>query len=108
MAEYQLTNQAVEDLSKVWDYTFKVWSENQADKYYDELISNCQEIAKNPNLGKIYEGISKQLLGMKVNRHVIFYRTVNENFVEITRIFPPQLFVLSLYNTNKSDYVFVF
>jgi len=86
MAEYKLTNKAVEDLSKIWEYTFEVWSEQQADKYYGELISICQEIAENQNLGKIYEEISKQLLGMKANRHIIFYRTVNENYVEITRI----------------------
>uniref|UniRef100_UPI004047B4D6 type II toxin-antitoxin system RelE/ParE family toxin n=1 Tax=Mariniflexile sp. TaxID=1979402 RepID=UPI004047B4D6 len=86
MAEYKLTNKAVEDLSKIWDYTFEVWSEQQADKYYDSLISNCQEIAENPGLGKNYEGISKQLLGIKANRHIIFYRTLNENYVEITRI----------------------
>ena len=86
MAEYKLTNKAVEDLSKIWDYTFEVWSEKQADKYYDGIISNCQEIADNPDLGKFYEGISKQLLGIKSNRHIIFYRTINENFVEITRI----------------------
>ncbi len=86
MAEYKLTNKAVEDLSKIWDYTFEVWSEQQADKYYDGIISNCQEIAENPELGKIYDGISIQLLGMKANRHIIFYRTLNENYVEITRI----------------------
>jgi len=86
MAEYKLTNKAVEDLSKIWDYTFEVWSEKQADKYYGELISDCQEIAENPDLGKNYEGISKQLLGIKTNRHIIFYRTLNENYVEITRI----------------------
>jgi len=86
MAEYKLTNKAVEDLSKIWDYTFEVWAENQADKYYEELISNCQEIAENPDLGKSYEGISKQLLGMKANRHIIFYRTLSESYVEITRI----------------------
>jgi len=86
MAEYKLTNKAVEDLSKIWDYTFEVWSEKQADKYYDGLISNCQEIAESPNLGKNYEGISNQLLGIKANRHIIFYRTLNENYVEITRI----------------------
>jgi toxin ParE1/3/4 len=86
MAEYKLTNKAVEDLSKIWDYTFEVWSEQQADKYYDGLISNCEEIAENPELGKNYHGISKQLLGMKTNRHIIFYRALNENFVEITRI----------------------
>ena len=86
MAEYKLTNKAVEDLSKIWNYTFKVWSEKQADKYYDGLISNCKEIAENPGLGKNYEGISKQLLGTKANRHIIFYRTLNKKYVEITRI----------------------
>jgi toxin ParE1/3/4 len=86
MAEYKLTNKAVEDLSKIWDYTVEVWSEQQADKYYDGLITNCQEIAENPDLGKNYDGISKQLLGMKANRHIIFYRTMNKNYVEITRI----------------------
>ena len=86
MAEYKFTNQAVEDLSKIWDYTFEVWSEKQADKYYDGLISSYEEIAESSNLGKNYEGISKQLLGIKSNRHIIFYRTLNENYVEITRI----------------------
>jgi len=86
MAQYKLTNKAVEDLSKIWDYTFEVWSEQQADKYYDGLISNCQEIAENPDFGKNYDGISKQLLGVKANRHIIFYRTLNENYVEITTI----------------------
>ena len=86
MAEYKLTNKAVEDLSKIWDYTVEVWSEKQADKYYDGLIYDCQEIATNPELGKNYDGISRQLLGIKANRHIIFYRTPNENYVEITRI----------------------
>ena len=86
MVNYKLTNKAVEDLSKIWDYTFEVWSEKQADKYYDVLISNCQEISENPDLGKNYKGISKRLLGIKANRHIIFYRTLNENYVEITRI----------------------
>jgi len=58
----------------------------QADKYYDELISSCQEISENPDMGKNYEGISKQLFGMKVNRHIIFYRILSESSVEITRI----------------------
>ena len=86
MAEFRLTNKAVEDLSTIWDYTFEVWSERQADKYYESLISNCQEIADNPHLGKSYDGITQNLLGMKTNRHIIFYRTLNENYTEITRI----------------------
>ena len=86
MTEFKLTNKAVEDLSKIWEYTFEVWSERQADRYYEMLISNCQEIADNPDLGKSYDGITQSLLGTKANRHIIFYRTINENYVEITRI----------------------
>ena len=86
MVKYKLTNQAVEDLSKIWDYTFEVWSEKQADKYYEMLILNCQEIAERPNSGTIYDGIAQNLLGIKANRHIIFYRIINNNYVEITRI----------------------
>jgi len=86
MSEYKLTNKAVVDLSKIWAYTFEVWSEKQADRYYDELISICEEIAVNPGLGRTYKGISKQLLGIKANRHIIFYRIISKDSVEITRI----------------------
>ncbi len=86
MANYKLTKTAVLDLANIWDYTFEMWSENQADKYYEYLIAACQDIAENPALGKSYEGITQGLLGMKSNRHIIFYRNVNENYVEITRI----------------------
>jgi toxin ParE1/3/4 len=86
MAQFKLTKKAVEDLSKIWDYTFEVWSERQADKYYESLVSNCQEIADNPELGKNYDGIAEKLLGMKINRHIIFYRTVNKDYAEITRV----------------------
>lgn len=52
MAKYELTNKAVEDLTKVWDYTFDKWSEKQADKYYEMLLECCQHIADDPSIGK--------------------------------------------------------
>ena len=86
MGDFKLTNKAVEDLSKIWDYTFEVWSEKQADIYYESLISDCQKIADNPSLEKNYYGITQNLLGIKSNRHINYYRTLNDNYVEITRI----------------------
>lgn len=86
MAKYYLTNKAVEDLTKIWDYTFEQWSERQADKYYEMLITNYEEIAINPKLGKKYEGITPNLLGLRTNKHIIFYREIKENEIEITRI----------------------
>ena len=52
MASYFFTNKAVEDLTEIWNYTFEEWSEQQADKYYQLLIDNCNEITQNPALGK--------------------------------------------------------
>ena len=46
MAEYHLSNKAVEDLNGIWDYTFDNWSEEQADKYYNMLLGFCQDIAR--------------------------------------------------------------
>ena len=45
MANYMLTNKAVEDLTGIWDYTLKKWSEQQADKYYEMLIDTFKKIA---------------------------------------------------------------
>ncbi len=86
MADYKLTNKAVEDLNAIWDYTFNQWSEKQADSYYDMLLDNCQEIANNPDFGKNYDGITTDLFGLKANRHLIFYRILGNQQVEITRI----------------------
>ncbi|MCC7534202.1 MAG: type II toxin-antitoxin system RelE/ParE family toxin [Bacteroidia bacterium] len=86
MSKYKLTNKAVEDLTNIWNYTFEKWSEKQADKYYEMLLENCQNIADDPKIGKKYEGVKNELFGLKVNRHIIFYRHLDNKQIEITRI----------------------
>jgi toxin ParE1/3/4 len=86
MAEYLLTNKAVDDLADIWNYTFDEWSEQQADKYYEALISRCEDIARNPTLGKNYDVITPRLYGLHANKHIIFYRRLSESQIEITRI----------------------
>jgi toxin ParE1/3/4 len=65
MASYRFTNKAVEDITKIWNYTVDKWSENQADIYYTLLIATCEEVATNPNIGKDYSNITSFLLGIK-------------------------------------------
>ncbi len=86
MADFKLTNKAVKDLNVIWDYTAKHWSEEQADIYYSLLINSFQDIANNPELGKNYIGIRNELFGLKSNRHIIFYRKLINEPIEITRI----------------------
>ena len=91
MAKYNLTNKAVDDLTQIWNFTFDEWSESQADKYYHMLLDNCEEIAKCPDLGKNYSDVIENLLGFKAGRHIIFYRRIEENEIEITRILHEQM-----------------
>jgi len=86
MAEYRLTHLALHDLSEIWNYTFENWSESQADKYYKEILLECDIIAIDPLVGISYGGVAKSLFGRKVNRHIIFYRIVSDHLIEITRI----------------------
>ena len=86
MLNYFLSNKAVEDLSKIWDYTYDTWSENQADTYYNRLINFCKDISDNPKIGKNYNEIDPTILGYHANHHIIFYRITTENKIEIVRI----------------------
>ena len=86
MAKYELTQKATKDQGKIWNYTVDTWSENQADKYFHRLLDSCQDIADGKLKGKKYEGIYPGLLGIKTGKHIIFYRQVNKDRVEIARI----------------------
>jgi toxin ParE1/3/4 len=86
MAKFKLTNNAVKDLSDIWHYTVEAWSESQADKYYKLLLNACSAIAKKPQIGKAYEEIYPELKGKITSKHIIFYRLMKDNSIEITRI----------------------
>jgi toxin ParE1/3/4 len=91
MARYKFTNKAVEDITFIWNYTYYKWSENQADIYYHLILENCRELACNPGLGNNYSEIAHNLVGFKTGRHIIFYRRIEENEIEITRILHGQM-----------------
>lgn len=91
MAHYRLSNKAVADLSRIWNYTFDKWSETQADKYYKMLLEHCTELALNPELGKNYFIIFDQLMGFRAGRHIIFYRKIKEDEIEVIRILHEQM-----------------
>jgi toxin ParE1/3/4 len=91
MAEYSFTNKAVDDLNRIWLYTFNKWSEKQADKYFRMLIKYCENAAANPEIGKNYARIYTDLLGIKTGRHIIFYRKTEKDAIEILRILHEQM-----------------
>ncbi len=86
MAKVILRQKAINDLNDIWDYTFKKWSEHQADLYYVTLKLACKGIGENPKIGKEYVAISKNLLGLKSGKHIIFYQQISEMEIEVIRI----------------------
>ena len=86
MAKVIFRREAIDDLNDIWNYTFDEWSEKQADKYYESLEFACLQLGQNPELGHEYDGINKNLLGMKTGKHIIFYQAINVNEIEIIRI----------------------
>src|SRR5690606_31289722 len=86
MAKVVLRQEAINDLSDIWDYTVFTWSEQQADKYHQKIKMACNDIAKSPIIGKSYSKIDHQLYGYNVGKHIIFYQIISNERVEVIRI----------------------
>ena len=86
MSRLKFTKKAINDLSSIWYYTSETWSEKQANIYYQMLLDICNDISIKPDSGKIYPQVHPKILGIRIAKHIIFYRIINDSTVEITRI----------------------
>ncbi|WP_420583159.1 type II toxin-antitoxin system RelE/ParE family toxin [Reichenbachiella sp.] len=86
MAKLILRQEAINDLSDIWEYTSETWSENQADKYYQAIKSACLDISNEPHIGRLYDEISSKVLGYSINKHIIFYHKITAEEIEVVRI----------------------
>ncbi|MBK8851242.1 MAG: type II toxin-antitoxin system RelE/ParE family toxin [Saprospiraceae bacterium] len=86
MAKIVFTNKAKQDLQQIWNYTYDTWSEKQADKYFEDIIARCNNLEYNFERGKDYSKLIPNLKGVKCNRHIIFYRILAQQVIEIARI----------------------
>jgi toxin ParE1/3/4 len=84
--KYRISNKAIEDLEGIWVYTYKNWSVQQADRYYKLIIDEIEFVAKNFYSGKSMEHIKEGYRASLVKSHMIFYKIVNEEHIEIIRI----------------------
>ncbi len=86
MVKVVLRQEAINDLNNIWQYTSAKWSEKQADKYYATITLACKRIGDNPEIGKEYTEIDRNLLGLKSGKHIIFYQFISESKIEVIRI----------------------
>ncbi|MBO6536984.1 MAG: type II toxin-antitoxin system RelE/ParE family toxin [Balneolaceae bacterium] len=84
--QYRISAKANEDLNNIWIYTYRKWSKEQADRYYHLLHSEIESIADNYLQGKSIEHTRKYYRVTKIKSHLIFYRKIDDDIVEIVRI----------------------
>lgn len=64
-----------------------MWSERQIDTYYGLLIASCRKLANNPVLfGREYKELGEKVYGSKVNKHIVFYRILDDGIMEVVCI----------------------
>jgi len=85
MPSYSLSKKALKDLTIIWEYSFDNWSEKRADLYYNQIINECKLISKNPEIGKSYSRVLNDLRGRKINKHIIFYKILDDK-ITVVRI----------------------
>jgi toxin ParE1/3/4 len=84
---YKISIEAKDDIEKIWLYTFKNWSLEQADRYFDLIMDEIEYITENPNSGKDYSDVRKGYLRTRIKSHFIFYKVnKKQNEVEIIRV----------------------
>ncbi|MBU4538150.1 MAG: type II toxin-antitoxin system RelE/ParE family toxin [Weeksellaceae bacterium] len=94
--EYKISNEAANDLEKIWLYTVDIWSTEQADHYLNLIMDEIEYIAEHPKSGKDYHEIRKGYFRTRVKSHFIFYKiNLKKAEVEIIRILHQQMDVES-------------
>ncbi len=86
MASFYLTNAAKADLKEIGRYTRKQWGVAQRDKYLTMLNGCFQDLAIQPLRGQDCSDIRAGYHKYSAGSHVIFYRQIAEDTIEVIRI----------------------
>jgi len=90
--KFIISVEATKDLEKIWPYTFNNWSQVQADRYFNLIIDEIENISSDPSSGKDYSDIRKGYFRSRVKSHFIFYKiNSKKKQVEIIRILHQQM-----------------
>ena len=66
-------------------YTLRIWGQEQAIRYLDDLEACCQRLAAHPESGRPCEAVRPDLRRMEHGKHVVFFRR-EPNGILISRI----------------------
>ena len=85
MSRYVLSPKAQADIDAIWDYTADRWSEEQADRYINDLRDAIETIARDLRRGKPCDHLRRGYRKYSFGAHVLFFR-VATNVIEVVRV----------------------
>ena len=85
MLRFEISELALDDLDKIWEFTAEQWSNEQANRYYNEIFSAIGKICENADIGKPIDDVKKGHRRTIVRSHMIIYKTIG-TIVFIDRI----------------------
>ena len=86
MAEYIISEKALEDLNNIWIYTAENWSVEQANRYYNLIVDEIEYVSENFEVAKNFEDVRKNYKYSKVKSHLVFYKKTLNTEMEVVRI----------------------
>ena len=84
--KYRISRRADTDLDDIWIYTVHRWSKKQADQYLRLILNKIEFVATNFYTGKAVEHNRVKYRVIKIKSHLIYYRRVENDIIEIVRI----------------------
>ena len=86
MPSFSLTNKAIADVLGIGRYTEENWGQVQRDKYLSLIDESFSSIAQNPTQGRDCSDIKTGYRKKNVGSHVIFYRQIANDKIQIVRV----------------------
>ena len=86
MAEYLISENALDDLNSIWIYTAENWSIEQANRYYNLIMDEIEFAAENFETMKDFSSIRKDYRYSKVKSHLVFCKKIVGTEMEVVRI----------------------
>ena len=83
--KFRFRSAAVKDLEGIWEYTYRKWSKDQADRYHGLIINEIEYVAENLTVGKDMGHVKEGYLVTYVKSHMIFFKR-QKGIVHIIRI----------------------
>lgn len=95
MPGFTLTNRAKADVKEIGRYTQERWGREQRNTYITKLDACFRQLAANSSTGKECNDIREGYRKFAVGSHVVFYRHLNGDTIEIVRVLHGRMDVAS-------------